>query len=207
MSEMFVVLLASVFDIYRFTFSASANSGGSDSTCLLFLVNRLLSDRPTNSKGLPKSVVSLTVDHGLQASSSSMAKHCSKYASSLDVKHLTIPIPWSEPPFPPRPSDGEAIENIARDARFYVLFNAMTRMGVKTLAFGHHADDQVETSLMRLARGTTEIGAGGMRPCRRWGMGLGRSVEDKLGWAGYEGMHRWIVRPLLEVSKVRVGAL
>ena len=190
-----------------FQSSAVANSGGADSTCLLFLINRLLSDETMTGKGLPHSVVSITVDHGLQASSSSMAAQCSKNASSLKVKHLTIPIPWSEPPFPPRPSDMEPSENIARDARYHLLFHAMTRMSVKTLAFGHHVDDQVETSLMRLARGTTELGAGGMRPCRRWGMGLGRSVEDKLGWAGYEGMRRWVVRPLLQVSKVSIGTL
>jgi tRNA(Ile)-lysidine synthase TilS/MesJ len=130
-----------------------------------------------------------------------MAKQCSKNASSLKVEHLTVPIPWSEPPFPPRPADDSAFEGIAREARFHVLFNAMTRMDAKTLAFGHHADDQVETSLMRLSKRTTEIGAGGMRPCRRWGMGL-KTGKDKLGWAGHEGMHRWIVRPLLEVSKV-----
>ena len=188
-------------------FKAVANSGGPDSTCLLFLVNRLLSDENMSREGLPNSVVSITVDHGLQASSSFMADRCSKNAISLKVKHITVPIPWSEPPFPPRPSNMRSVENIARDARFHILFHAMTCMSVKTLAFGHHIDDQVETSLMRLARGTTELGAGGMRYCRRWGMGLTKSVADTLGWAGYEGMHRWIVRPLLEVSKVSIRNL
>ncbi|EGN99571.1 hypothetical protein SERLA73DRAFT_106177, partial [Serpula lacrymans var. lacrymans S7.3] len=81
----------------------------------------------------------------------------------------------------------------------------MTRTGANVLAFGHHADDQVETSLMRLARGTTEVGAAGMRRCRRWGMGIG-AEEGELGWAGLEGMNRWIVRPLLEVRKDRILA-
>lgn len=187
-------------------FSAVANSGGPDSTCLLFLINRLLSDDATTGKGLPTSVVSLTVDHGLQASSSAMAEHCSKIAASLNIQHLTAPIPWSTSPFPPLPSSTSAFENVARDARYHILFDSMTRLNTKTLAFGHHADDQVETSLMRLARGTTEVGAGGMRPCRRWGMGLGRSVEGRLGWAGHEGMRRWIVRPLLEASKVNFSS-
>ena len=112
-----------------------------------------------------------------------------------------MPIPWSKPPFPARPTEGEAFEGIARDARHHVLFQTMTSIGARVLGFGHHADDQVETSLMRLGRQTTELGAGGMRRCRRWGMGFGTSV-DSLGWAGYEGMNRWILRPLLDVGKV-----
>lgn len=185
-------------------YSAVANSGGPDSTCLLFLMQRLLYDETMVGKGLPTSLVSLTVDHGLQASSSSMAAQCAKSAASLKVPHKKETIPWSEPPFPPRPTGSNDFENIARDARFHVLFNLMIQTGAPNVAFGHHADDQVETSLMRLAKGTTEVGAGGMRSCRRWGMGLGRSDEGELGWAGYQGMNKWIVRPLLEVSKVNV---
>jgi len=131
-----------------------------------------------------------------------MAEHCSKVAQAMGVEHLTYKIPWSESPFPPRPLLGQAFENTARTARYHGLFQSMMRTNVNVIAFGHHSDDQIETSLMRLGRGTTELGAGGMKPCRRWGMGMGRG-EDSIGWAGYEGMSRWIVRPLLGVSKVR----
>jgi tRNA(Ile)-lysidine synthase len=179
--------------------SAVANSGGPDSTCLLFLTHRLLST--SKQTGLPQSVISLTLDHDLQLSSSKMAERCAESATSMGVEHLTSVIPWSQPPFPDRPVDAGSFESIARTARYHVLFAAMSRMGAKVIAFGHHADDQVETSLMRLARGTTELGAGGMRPCRRWGMGLGRN-ETSLGWSGLEGMSRWILRPLIEFSKV-----
>src|ERR1700729_2186003 len=130
--------MASRFLRLPFNFTAIANSGGPDSTCLLFLVKQLVSDPAMRGKGLPASVVSLTVDHRLQPSSSSMAKQCSKNASSLKVEHLTVPIPWSEPPFPPRPADDSAFEGIAREAGFHVLFNAMTRMDAPTLAFGHY---------------------------------------------------------------------
>ena len=187
----------------RYLSTAVANSGGPDSTCLLFLTDRLLSDKKMKGEGLPASVVSITVDHGLQASSSSMASHCSQTATKFDVEHLTISIPWSEPPYPIRPTGSKDFENIARSARFHALFQGMTQMAVSTIAFGHHADDQVETCLMRLGKGSSELGAGGMAHCRKWGMGLGRSTEGRLGWAGYEGMRRWVVRPLLEVSKVR----
>ncbi|RDB21082.1 tRNA(Ile)-lysidine synthase [Hypsizygus marmoreus] len=183
-----------------------ANSGGPDSTCLLFLIHRHLAEDPQVSKqDLPRSVVSLTVDHDLQESSAAMAEHCAKVARSIGADHLTSKIPWSEAPYPPRPSPGQMFENIARNARYHSLFAAMTHVEVGVIAFGHHADDQVETSLMRLGRGTTELGAGGMRRCRRWGMGMGKD-ENSLAWAGYEGMKRWIMRPLLDVSKDRILA-
>ena len=175
-------------------FLAVAHSGGPDSTCLLFLLARHLA----NSSG----VVSLTVDHGLQPSSREMAEQCAKTAATLGVPHITTRIPWSVPPFPAMPSKDEPFERIAREARYHVLFHDMLRVGAPILALGHHANDQAETSLMRLGKLTTELGAGGMRRCRRWGMGFGRDSHS-LGWAGHEGIDRWILRPLLDVSKVR----
>ncbi|KAJ6531198.1 PP-loop family-domain-containing protein [Mycena capillaripes] len=181
-------------------------SGGPDSTCLLFLIHRYLQDLHKDfPRSRPSAMISLTVDHGLQASSDAMAKHCSNYAKSLGIPHITSKIPWSEAPFPQRPQPGEAFEEIGRSARYHLMFQGMTQAGSEILALGHHGDDQVETSLMRIARGSSELGAGGMRRCRRWGMGADNK-QNSLGWFGIEGMKRWIIRPLLEVSKDRVFA-
>jgi tRNA(Ile)-lysidine synthase len=127
-------------------------------------------------------------------------------------------IPWGEPPFPPRPRMSGAapaepdagtdagsettIESVARTARYRLMFDAMLQRRVHVLATGHHADDQIETVLMRLGSGSTVLGLGGMRPVRRFGMAMGKNESD-FGWFGHEGLDRWIVRPLLDVPKVR----
>lgn len=177
-----------------------ANSGGPDSTCILFLLHRYLQDAKARSNDL-REVFSVTVDHGLQEASTDMAKHCENAAKSMGVQHVTSKVPWGEGHFPPRPLPGQAIEETARIARYQLLYNAMTQFKTNVIAFGHHGDDQVETALMRLARGSTEYGASGMRRCRRWGMGVSND-EDSVGFAGYEGLNRWIVRPMLEFGKV-----
>ncbi|KAJ6531608.1 PP-loop family-domain-containing protein [Mycena vulgaris] len=186
----------------RFFRKSIGNSGGSDSTCLMFLINRYIGDMHPNS---PTEGLSLTVDHALQDSSAAMAQHCADHAEAMGVPHLTSRVPWGEHPFPERPKTGEAFEEIARAVRYQVLFQAMHKSQINILALGHHMDDQVETSLMRLARGTTELGAGGMRRCRRWGMGT-NGDENTLSWSGAEGMKKWMVRPLLEVPKDRILA-
>lgn len=134
-----------------------------------------------------------------------MAHRAAANATSMGVPHHTLHIPWGSPPFPCRPVPGTPFENIARQARYHVLFRGMTHSGASILAFGHHADDQVETSLMRLARGSTLVGAAGMRRRRKWGMGLGNSTDD-LAWVGHPGMSRFIIRPLLDFPKDRILA-
>lgn len=123
-----------------------------------------------------------------------MAEHSSKFAQRLGIEHVTSKIDWVQPP-----TTGEPLEAVARAARYRALFAGMTEKNIDTMAFGHHIDDQVETSLFRLSWGSTKSGAAGMKPCRRWGMGHDRGVTSEYG---YEGMNRWIVRPLLDVSKV-----
>ncbi|KAF5315906.1 hypothetical protein D9611_004858 [Ephemerocybe angulata] len=194
---------------------AVANSGGPDSTCLLYLLHEYFSSdgtRPENQRNDSTSnshqkanprIVSLTIDHGLQSSSADMAARTARFAESLGVEHSTTKIPWGEGVFPPLPAPGAPFEETARRARYRTLFDEMTRLRANALAAGHHLDDQVETGLMRLRLGSSMLGASGMRYCRRWGMG---NVVGGLDWAGVEGMRRWIVRPFLGVSKDRILA-
>ncbi|KAF9447660.1 hypothetical protein P691DRAFT_671011 [Macrolepiota fuliginosa MF-IS2] len=179
-----------------------ANSGGPDSTCLLFLIQRYIEDSTPSNTSSPSRLVSITVDHDLQASSAQMAAHCARTAASLHVAHTSSKVQWGKPPFPPRPLPSDPFEGGARAARYHLLWENMQKESLGALALGHHADDQVETALMRLGRQSSELGGRGMLWCRRWGMG----VKNPLEWAGYEGMNKWVIRPLLEVSKDRILA-
>ncbi|KAI5120483.1 hypothetical protein M0805_006503 [Coniferiporia weirii] len=185
---------------------AVAFSGGPDSTCLLYLLKQLATKSEFGSTGF-NNLVAVTIDHGLQSASSQMTAQCVELANSLQVKHLVLKIPWGIPPFSTlSPHSGlRAFENVAREARYHLLLAAMRAEGVTTLALGHHADDQLETALLRLSRGSGPVGAGGMRARRRWGMGFGSGPEC-VGWAGQHGMARWVVRPLLQFPKERLVA-
>jgi tRNA(Ile)-lysidine synthase len=170
---------------------------------------------PTGSD-LPDTVLSLHVNHDLQTDAEKMAYAASRAATRFKAVHSELRVPWGESPFPPRPRMGsdagagagagtgtsEAIESVARTARYRLMFDAMLRGRVHVLATGHHADDQIETVLMRLGSGSSVLGLGGMRPVRRFGMAMGKD-EDHFGWFGHGGLDRWIVRPLLDVPKVR----
>jgi tRNA(Ile)-lysidine synthase len=173
---------------------------------------------------LPTTILSLHVNHNLQSDAEKMAYAAGTAATRFKAVHSELRVPWGEPPFPPHPTqkagdtadaDADAnadagaganeattIESVARTARYQLLFDEMLQRRAYVLATGHHADDQVETVLMRLGSGSTLLGLGGMRPVRRFGMAIGKNDSD-FGWFGHEGLERWIVRPLLDVPKVR----
>ncbi|KAI0672856.1 PP-loop family-domain-containing protein [Trametes maxima] len=136
----------------------------------------------------------------MQSAASSMEKTATRVARELGVPSRSLKVPWGSHPFPP-PSKID--EKVAREARYNRLFVGMHQSRADAIAFGHHADDQVETAVMRLAQGSGVKGLAGMRPVRRWGMGNRQS--DCYAF-GEEGMHKWVVRPLLEVSKDRLLA-
>ena len=180
---------------------AVANSGGPDSTCLLFLLNEYIKNglHPTKAPNL----LSLTVDHDLQPTSAEMAGRAAKFAESLGVKHVSSKILWGLGIYPPKPTSSGKLESLARDARYATFFAAMREANVNTLALAHHADDQVETMLMRLVRGTTKLGMVGMQPRSRWGMGSPESeTNGALNWRGHVGLQMYKIRPLLDVGKV-----
>ncbi|KAH9852681.1 PP-loop family-domain-containing protein [Lenzites betulinus] len=176
-----------------------ANSGGPDSTALLYLLTAVVELRKS-SHCFPRAVASVHVNHSLQDAATLMEETALQTAKRANVPHVIESIPWGTLPYPQRQ---EVDEKVAREARYSRLFHAMRTFKANTIAFAHHADDQVETAIMRMSQGSGIRGLAGMRPVRRWGMG---NKENDYYAFGLPGMRSWLIRPFLHVSKDRILA-
>ena len=127
-----------------------AVSGGPDSTALMLLMAQW---REGVARG-PK-LIAATVDHGLRPESAGEARDVAKLARKLGISHRVLR--WTGK----KPSTG--IQEAARAARYRLLAQAARRAGASAIATAHTLDDQAETVLFRLARGSGLAGLGGMR--------------------------------------------
>ena len=140
-----------------------AVSGGADSLALLVLA----------AAARPGKVEAATIDHGLRAEAHQEAAMVAGICDRLDVRHATLTARWSEVP-------ETAIQERARNQRYRLLGYWAEERRLDAIVTAHHAEDQAETLLMRLARGSGVRGLAGIRP---------RSVSP--------GAHIRLVRPLL----------
>ena len=141
-----------------------AVSGGPDSLALLLLA----------AGARPGEVEAATVDHRLRPGSERDAETVAKICAGLGVPHRTLSARWPAPPT----ANVQALARIER----YALLTAWAReQGLAAVATGHQADDQAETLLMRLARGSGVAGLGGTRPSRLLAPGI-RLVRPLLRW-------------------------
>jgi len=145
-----------------------AVSGGPDSLALLLLAGRV---RPDNLRAA-------TVDHQLRPEAAAEAAAVAAICARLGVPHdiLTVRVEGS-------------VQAAAREARYAALGDWCVAHGLTHLATAHHADDQAETLLMRLARGAGLSGLAGIRATRP----LCPDVT--------------LVRPLLGARKVELEAI
>ena len=133
-----------------------AVSGGSDSTALLHLAVRWARSL---GNGAPQISVA-TVDHGLRPGSAAEAHHVAESARALGVEARVLT--WSGA----KPERG--IQEKAREMRYGLLARYAADAGPSPCAVltAHTRDDQAETVLMRLARGSGPDGLQGMRHVR-----------------------------------------
>ena len=133
-----------------------AYSGGMDSHVLLVALAELSSSRP-NFPALR----AVHVHHGLSPYADDWADHCQSICQNLGVE---LVVHWVEVA-----SHQASLERAARVAR-YQVFESVLKPG-EILLQGHHQDDQAETLLLRLLRGTGVDGAKAIPAQRRLGAG------------------------------------
>ena len=143
-----------------------AISGGPDSVALMWLMARW---RRSLSRG-PR-LIAVTVDHGLRPEAAHEARDVKKLARELDLPHRTLR--WTGE----KPRTGVAAA--AREARYRLLAQAARAAGASHIVTAHTRDDQAETLLMRLFRGSGISGLAGMaRVTERDGVMLARPLLD-----------------------------
>jgi len=138
----------------------AAVSGGVDSTVLLLALARL-----RDEGRLPGPLRAVHVDHAVRSDSHANAAHvvdqCNRLAVPVTVRRLPE---WQ----------GRASEDALRQARYDALLAVASDHGAGLLLTGHHADDNLETVLFRMLRGTGPRGLAGIPEARWLGAGAQR---------------------------------
>ena len=130
-----------------------AYSGGLDSHVLLHALVQLQQHYPA----LIASVRAVHIDHGLQAVSAGWASHCERVCSELAIEYEAVALNLEVP-------TGSSVEAVARTAR-YGVFEQKLRSD-EVLLTAHHQDDQAETLLLNLLRGSGPEGLAAMPESR-----------------------------------------
>ena len=154
-----------------------AVSGGPDSTALMFLAARWRGARKNGP-----ALIATTVDHGLRAESRHEAAGVGRLARKLGIAHRTVRWTGAKPK--------TALQEAARAERYRLLAGAARKAGALHVLTAHTLDDQAETVLIRMMRGS---GLKGLAAMSR-NSTLPGNPDIKL------------VRPLLEIPKSRLVA-
>jgi tRNA(Ile)-lysidine synthase len=143
-----------------------AVSGGPDSIALMWLAARW---RRALTRG--PQLIAVTIDHGLRPEAAREAREVKRLAQSLDLPHRTLR--WTGA----KPQTG--LPAAARSARYRLLAQAARQSHATHILTAHTRDDQAETLLMRLLRGSGIAGLAAMaRESERDGLRLARPLLD-----------------------------
>ncbi len=146
---------------------AVAVSGGADSLCLALLTNQIAD------------IAALIVDHGLRPESTTEANAVQQQLIQRGIEAEVLTWRAEEKPT-------SNIQAAAREARYKLMVDWCLANDVQYLLVAHHQDDQAETVLLRLCRGSGLSGLAGMEPIRKLTSGV------------------ILVRPLLDVPKAKL---
>lgn len=148
-----------------------AVSGGPDSLAMLLLAHA----------AIPGQIEAATVDHRLRAAAAQEAAYVAGICERLGIRHKVLEIDVA----------GGNLQAEARSARYDALAGWMEQSEISTLATGHQLDDQAETFLMRLNRGS---GLGGLA-----------GIRKLTGVPGHEYLR--LIRPVLDWRRSELQAV
>jgi tRNA(Ile)-lysidine synthase len=161
-----------------------AVSGGPDSTALLYLAahwRRCLKRGPT--------LLAVTIDHGLRPESVQEARAVQRLARSLGVRHRIARWKGKKP--------ATSLQAQARAARYRLLADTARSIGANCVVTAHTRDDQAETVLFRMSRGSGLTGLCGMRKIAPLPLPETQApAKESL----------YVARPLLDTPKARLIA-
>jgi tRNA(Ile)-lysidine synthase len=162
-------------------------SGGPDSVCLAVILDKL-------KKEFNLSLYAVYIDHGLRPDEIENEKgfcreFCDKlgiifFSESVDVKDYVK-------------QNGMNLQEAARELRYQTYENVAARVHAKKIALGHNADDQAETLLMMLFRGSGRKGLSGIPPVRNLANSEQRSAISV-------NNNILIIRPLIEIERTEI---
>jgi tRNA(Ile)-lysidine synthase len=161
-----------------------AVSGGPDSTALMVLAARW---RAALRRG--PELIAVTVDHGLRPESAREARAVKRLAGQLGIRHRTLR--WTGR----KPASG--LQQAAREVRYRLLSAVARGSGAGYVLTGHTRDDQAETVLIRMARGS---GLSGLAAMAR-STSLAAFVTGRA-----RAQPPVLLRPLIDLPKARLIA-
>ena len=149
-------------------------SGGPDSVCLLHILDRLAED-------LSLQLFAVHVNHGLRGEAADADENWTReFCDSLGIPCRVVRVDAAAY----AKEHGLTVEEAGRQLRYAAFADLRQELGAAMIAVAHHADDQAETVLMRILRGTGTYGLAGMEYQRQDG----------------------VIRPLLDVSRAEIEA-
>lgn len=146
-----------------------AYSGGVDSTVLLHAVCQICDPEKHE-------VRAIHINHQIHSDAHQWEQHCLQQSQMLNVNYQSIEVDIT-------PHRASGIEGAARQARYQAFTNLLVECDVLLMA--HHADDQIETVMLQLFRGTGLHGLAGCAPSRQ----LGKAV---------------LIRPFINISRQQI---
>ncbi len=164
-------------------------SGGPDSVCLAVILDKL-------KKDFNLSLYAVYIDHGLRPDEVEKEKtFCREFCGKLGINLFCESVDvgnYSK-------QKGLNKQEAARDLRYMVYEEIAGRINATRVALGHNADDQAETLLMMLLRGSGRKGLSGIPPVRNLAISDQRSAFSV-------NKNILIIRPLIEIERSEIEA-